>query len=158
MITDFNYWLTGRGWAEAFFSSDRENIRFELSYLSDPLMDLFEALVKLIKGQSDREKVVFLDEPGQQILIISKQKGDMISVEIFWSDTYDEIGHQYNVPNKIEILYTDTDTLKNFASVVSTGIDSLLGRHTLADYKEKWHTAAFPTESYDNLKQTIKMR
>jgi len=110
MITDFNYWLTGRGCAEAFFSSDRENIRFELSYLSDPLMDLFEALVKLIKGESDREKVVFLDEPGQHILIISKQKGDMISVEIFWSNTYDEIGNQYNVPNKIEILYFDTDT------------------------------------------------
>src|SRR4026209_1055809 len=103
MITHCNYWLTGRGWAEAFFSNDRQNIRFELSYLSDPLMDLFEALVKLIKGQSDREKVVFLDEPGQQILIISKQKGDMISVEIFWSDTYDEIGHQYNVPSKVEI-------------------------------------------------------
>lgn len=157
MINDFNYWLTGTGWAEAFFSNEGQNMRFEFSYLSDPLLELFEALTKLIKGQSDIEKITFLDEPGEHILIITRQKEDVIGVEITRSDTWDSMSEKYSTLGEKEIVYSDIDTLKNFASVVCAGIDNLLERHTLSEYQEKWHLSAFPAEAYDKLKQVTTM-
>ena len=156
MITDFNYWLTGVGWAEATFSNKRQNFRFEFSYLSDPLAELFECLIKLMKGRSDKEKISFLDEPGQHVLIISRQKEDLISVEITWSDSWDSMSDQVNAVDGKKIVYSDIDTMKNFTLVVCAGIDSLLERHTLSEYHEKWHSSAFPIEKYDELKQATK--
>lgn len=86
MTTQFNYCLTGTGWAEAFFTSDKENVRLELSYLSDPLADLFERLCRLINNQSDIERIAFFDEPGEHSLVISKFDNDEIKIEIFWEN------------------------------------------------------------------------
>jgi hypothetical protein len=155
MTKDFNYHLTGTGWAEAIFSSGTQNVRFDISYLSDPLSELFEGLRRLINNQSDTEKIIFAEEPGEHSLIISKQGIDTIKVEIFWSDEWEEISNAYKTPSKKEIVYTDTDTLKNFATVICIGTDSLLGRLTLTEYKEKWSLFEFPIESYDSLRQLI---
>jgi|SRR5688572_10305251 len=155
MIKDFNYWLTGVGWAEAFFSNERQNVRFELSYLSDPLTELFVALRKMLNGESDKEKISFLDEPGRHLLIISKQKADNIDVVILWSDSWGELDDATLPLSDRQVVYSDRDTLVNFASVVCAGIDSLLKRHTLNDYKENWHEFPFPIEIYEQLKQAI---
>jgi hypothetical protein len=155
MTKDFNYYLTGTGWAEVFISSDTQNIRFEISYLSDPLSELFEGLCRLINNQSDAEKIIFAEEPGEHVLIISKQNNDIIKIEIFWSDEWEEISIAYKTTNKKEIVYVDTDTLKNFAAVICIGIDSLLERLTLAEYKEKWSLFEFPIDSYKQLRQLL---
>jgi hypothetical protein len=155
MIKDFNYWLTGIGWAEAFFSSNKQNIRFELSYLSDPLNYLFVALSKMLKGESNHEKIAFWDEPGQHLLIISKPEKDNIDVAILWSDSWGVVDDADVPLSERQVVYSDTDTLSNFASVVCAGIDSLLERHTLEEYKEKWHKFPFPIDAYEQLKQVI---
>src|ERR1051326_6666145 len=138
MTKHFNYWLTGTGWAEATFTSDKQNLRFEISYLSDPLFDLFIALSRLIKNESNTEKIVFAEEPGEHSLVISKQDGDEIKIEIFWSDEWEDTNNVSELQTAMELIYTDIDTLKNFTSAVCCGIDNLLERHTLAEYKEKW--------------------
>lgn len=153
MTKDFNYHLTGTGWAEAFFSSDNQNIRIDISYLSDPLSELFEGLRRLIINQSDTEKIIFAEEPGEHSLIISKQGIDTIKVEIFWSDEWEEISNTYKTPSKKELVYADTDTLKNFTKVVCIGIDSLLERMTLVEYKDKWSLFEFPIKNYHSLRQ-----
>lgn len=158
MIKDFNYWLTGIGWAEAFFSSDTQNVRFELSYLSDPLTDLFVALSKMLKGESNNEKISFWDEPGSHLLTFSKLQENNIDVSIFWSDSWGEADAAAVSLSERRIVYSDTDTLTNFASVICTGIDSLLERHTLDDYKEKWYEYPFPIEIYEQLKEAIQKK
>ena len=155
MTTDFNYWLTGTGWAEVFFTSDKQNLRFHLSYLSDPLEDLFLGLCRLINNQSDTERIVFAEEPGEHSLIISKLDKEKIKVEIFWSDEWEDIREAYKTQTKKELLYSDTDTLKNFAVVICVGIDSLLERHTLVEYKEKWSLFEFPLDKYKQLQQLL---
>ena len=155
MIKDFNYYLTGTGWAEAFFSSDSQNIRFDISYLSDPLSELFQGLSRLLNNQSDSEIVVFAEEPGEHALVISKQGNNAIKVDIFWSDTWEEISKAYKTPSTKQLLYSDTDTLQNFISVICVGTDDFLERQTLSEYKEKWHQFEFPIENYNKLKQMI---
>jgi len=155
MTKEFNYHLTGTGWAEAFFISDTQNIRFEISYLSDPLTDLFEGLYRIVSNKSVTEKVIFAEEPGEHSLIISRQDNDRIKVEIYCSDEWEEISNANKTTNKKELVYTDTDTLKNFIVVICIGIDSLLERLTLTEYKEKWHLFEFPTDSYKKLRQLL---
>ena len=123
--------------------------------MSDPLSELFEGLCRLINNQSDNEKIIFAEEPGEHSLIISKQDNDIIKVEIFWSDEWEEINIAYKTTTKKELVYADTDTLKNFTAVISIGTDSLLERLTLAEYKEKWHLFEFPIETYNRLRQLL---
>ena len=155
MIKVFNYYLTGTGWAEAFFSSDSQNLRFDISYLGDPLSELFQGLSRLLNNQSDTEVIVFAEEPGEHALVISKQENNAVKVEIFWSDTWEEISKAYKTASTKELLYSDTDTLQNFTSVICVGTDKFLERQTLSEYKEKWHLFEFPVESYNKLKQLI---
>ncbi len=155
MTKDFNYHLTGTGWAEVFFTSDTQNIKFEISYLNDPLSDLFEALYKLASNKSDKEKILFPEEPGQHSLMIYKQDNDVIKVEIYWSDEWEVISNTFKTISKKELVYTDSDTLKNFIAIICTGIDSLLERLTLTDYNQKWNLFEFPSNSYQKLKQVL---
>lgn len=149
MITHFNYWLTGTGWAEVFFASHKQNVRFELSYLSDPLADLFDGLCRLINNQSDTERISFWNEPGEHSLIISTINKDEIGTELYWDSEKEGIKDEST--SERELIYSDTDTLNNLASIICTGIDSLLGRHTLKDYKEKWISSDFPEEKFKRL-------
>jgi len=152
MTTHFNYWLTGAGWAEVFVTSDKQNVRFELSYLSDPLTDLFEGLCRLISNQSDTERIAFFDEPGEHTLLISKLDKDQVKIEIFWDNEKEGINETDKSQDTGELIYSDTDTLKNLTLVISEGVDSLLGRHTLEEYKEKWVSYDFPLDTYRQLK------
>ena len=151
MTTHFNYWLTGAGWAEAYFTSDKQNVRFELSYLSDPLADLFEGLCRLINNQSDVERIAFFDEPGEHTLVISKIVKAEIKIEIFWDNQKEGINEADKSQDTGELIYSDTDTLRNLTLVICNGIDSLLGRHTLEEYKEKWVSSDIPLDKYKQL-------
>lgn len=155
MTTHFNYWLTGTGWAEVFFTSDKQNIRFQFSYLSDPLADLFEGLCRLINNQSDTERIIFTEEPGEHSLIISKLDKDNIQLEIFWSNEWGDISEANKAETKKELIYSNKDTLKNFGLIISAGIDSLLERHSLTEYKELWSSFEFPMDKYKQLQQLL---
>jgi len=151
MTIHFNYWLTGAGWAVVFLTSDKQIVRFELSYLSDPLTDLFEGLCRLINSESVIEKIAFFDEPGEHSLVISKFDKDEIKIEIFWNTEKEGINEVDKSQNTGEIMYSDTDTLRNLALVICVGIDSLLGQHSLKDYKDKWVSFDFPLDKYKQL-------
>lgn len=158
MIKDFNYWLTGVGWAEAFFSNETQNVRFEFSYLSDPLEDLFAALKQMIESGSQKQKISFLDEPGKHLLILSRTNKDDLNVQIFWSD-FKEEGDDELIPlSEMKLIYSDTDSIVNFASVIIAGVDSLMSRHTLDEYKEKWGNNPFPIKNFEHLKQIIQRK
>ncbi len=123
--------------------------------MSDPLSELFQGLSRLLNNQSDTEVIVFAEEPGKHALVISKQENNAVKVEIFWSDTWEEISKAYKTPSTKELLYSDTDTLQNLTSVICVGTDNFLDRQTLSEYKEKWHLFEFPIESYNKLRQLI---
>ena len=155
MTKHFNYWLTGTGWAEIFLTSDKQSIRFEFSYLNDSLADLLGSLCRLIQNQSNLEKIIFPEEPGQYSLIISKLDKDTIKLELFDSDEWEQISEAYHTPNSKKLVYSDLDTLKNFGLVVCEGIERLLERHSLSEYKEKWSLSEFPMSKFEELRKYL---
>jgi hypothetical protein len=155
VITDFNYWLTGVGWAEAFFSNKVLNLRFEFSYLSDPLSELIEALIRLICDESEKETIPFLDEPGQHILTIKKHGNEFINIKVFWTNVWNNFEQETETVGEQTIVYSDSDTIKNFTSVVCNGIDGLLQRHTPSEYFNEWHLYPFPLEAFEKLRLLV---
>lgn len=158
MTKHFNYYLTGTGWAEAILANDDKTISFELSYLSDPLSELFEGLHRLTTDKTKVEKVVFADEPGEHCLFLTRQENGELKIEIFWSDEWEEMNIIPKTSSKKQLVYSDTDTLDNFIKVVFVGTQDLLQRMTLEEYKKKWSIYEFPTEQYNLLKQTIGVK
>ena len=65
MTKNFEYNLTGTGWAEVIFTNDKKTVSFVASYLNDPLAELFEGLIKLKLGKTENEKIVFVDEKNR---------------------------------------------------------------------------------------------
>ncbi|MDX2046568.1 MAG: hypothetical protein SFU87_07260 [Chitinophagaceae bacterium] len=155
MTKNFNYYLTGTGWAEVIFANDEKNLAFEVSYLSDPLSELYEGLNRLKTNKTNIEKVVFADEPGEHCLFLTTQENGKLKIEIFWSDEWEEINIVPKISTKKELVYFDTDTLDNFIKVVCIGTEYLLQRMTLEEYKAKWRLFEFPLDAYNNLKKTI---
>jgi len=154
MTKSFNYHLNGTGWAEVYFASDTQYIRFEVSYLSDPLPDLFEGLYRLDNNKSNEEKIHFAEEPGEHSLVILRQDRDMIKIEIYWSDEWEDVSTKETRCEK-KLVYADTDTIKNIIMVICKGIDRLLERLTVTEYKEKWHMFDFPTDRYRKLRELL---
>jgi hypothetical protein len=152
----FNYWLTGTGWAEVTFANDKQTITFEVSYLSDPLSDLFEALHHLLQEETTSEKVVFADEPGEHTLVLTTIHGGNLKIEIYWSNEWEEIALVPTTVTNKEVVYEDTDTLKNFTKTVLAGIEDLLGRTTIEEYKKQWHLFEFPKDGYIKLKHFVE--
>ncbi len=154
----FNCWLTGTGWAEITFANDKQAITFEFSYLSDPLADLYEALLRLRTNKTNIEKIIFADEPGEHCLLLTRQQNDKLKIEIFWSDEWEEMNIIPAATTKKELVYSDIDTLENFIKVICKGTQDLLERTSLEEYKAKWHLYEFPIDSFNHLKTTIKLR
>jgi len=155
MARHFNYRLTGTGWAEVTFASDKQAITFEVSYLSDPLSDLFEALYRLSQKETTIEKVVFAEEPGEHSLVLTNVDDESLKIEIYWSDEWEEIAVVSTITNK-KLIYEDTDTLENFIKTIWIGINDLLDRTTLEEYKKQWHLFEFPADSYNKLKHLVE--
>ena len=156
MTTLFDYDLIGTGWAEATISNSEKTLTFQISYLSDPLTDLLDGLLNLYSKNSQQEKIVFAEEPGEHSLVLALQDIDKLKIEIYWSDEWEPISKAYGTISNKELVYIDTDTLPNFAHLVLDCLQRLLNKYGSGDYKEKWHLYGFPEQQFDNLKATIK--
>lgn len=156
MTKSFEYNLTGTGWAEVIFTNDNNTVSFEASYLNDPLAELFEGLLNLKFGKTENEKVVFVGEPGEHSLILTKQQNEILKVEIYWNQDWEELYVGHKKPNyqyKKELIYSDTDTIQNFISKICDGIDNLLKRLTLSEYKRLWSQYDFSIKIYNKIRQ-----
>ena len=158
IIRHFNCWLTGTGWGECTFANDKQTFTFEFSYLSDPLADLFEGLFLLTTNKTTYEKIIFADEPGEHCLLLTRQENDKLKIEIFWSDEWEEMNIIPKTTTKKKLVYSDTDTLKNFIEIICNGTQDLLERTSLKEYKEKWHLFEFPIDRFNKLKAIIRSR
>ena len=157
MTKNFEYNLTGTGWAEVIFTNDKKTVSFVASYLNDPLAELFEGLIKLKLGKTENEKIVFVEEPGEHSLILTKQQNGILKVEIYWNEEWEELYLGHKNPDyqyKKQLIYSDTDTIQNFISKICEGTDNLLKRLTLSEYKRLWSQYDFPIEIYIKIRQS----
>ena len=155
MLKHFNYWLTGYGWAEVFFTSEQQAIRFEFSYLSDPLTDLVSSLLILLNHSQNETIVDFYDEPGHYRLTMTMIGDGHLRFEIRTStetDGFQDIPQDWK---RSKPVFELSDTLNNICVVVHAGILDLKNRHSEAEYIEQWVNYPFPSDQFKLLGQAV---
>jgi hypothetical protein len=152
MMKHFNYYVEGSGWADVWFVSDTQKVRFDVSYLSDPLTELCASLLDLINGNAQRAEICFLDEPGSHKLILERLDGGCLKTLILRSDYWQQNDADSSQDVPADIVYCEDDTIQNFSIVVCEGIQSLMERQTLEEYKKKWVIYEFPKNLFEELK------
>lgn len=156
MTNDFIYRLTGTGWADVTFSNENQTITFEASYLNDPLSDLYDSLLRLIQNESNSELILFVEEPGEHSLLLTKTENGNLQIEIYWNQEWEEFYPDTEKQDiKKELVYSDIDTLDNLTSSIIKGTKNLLAAVGLEEYKDQWHLYEFPLKSFQALQLAI---
>src|SRR5690349_4440222 len=84
---EFDYRLTGLGWAEARISDGRSDATFTASYLEHALGDLLEAVGILLEG-ADEARCSWMEEPGEYRWVF-RREGSAVQLRVLgFADMY----------------------------------------------------------------------
>jgi hypothetical protein len=127
---EFEYRLTGTGWAEARIADDTSHLVLTASYLSDALGDLLEAIGLLLEGVSEA-RCSWEEEPGEYRWIFVRTGDNAVQLNIL-----DQRG---------VLVFSTTQLLGVFARAIADGAAATLGEYGEAGYLAEWVKAPFPT-------------
>jgi hypothetical protein len=144
---EFEFRLTGAGWAEGQLRSGDARVLLTASYLSDALGDLIAAVLRVFDDRSAR--CFWSEEPGEFWWLFDRE-GDRVRTRILWFD------EDVDEPDETGVLRFDaTVPLRELASAVHAGVDAVLRRYGREGYEEQWARAPFPGDALDALQARL---
>ena len=146
------YVLSGAGWATFSFRADAEPMTFAVSYLHDSLGDLARMGVDLVKG-AQSTTAVFMDEPGEVLLVVTGDKGDLgfeLRSYADWASWGMTAAQNYVVLASGRIRRVEL--VRNIHAILER-IYMDLGP---AKYRELWVRHDFPLRAYEQLIAVFK--
>ncbi|MDR3710219.1 MAG: hypothetical protein P4L33_18135 [Capsulimonadaceae bacterium] len=155
---DFTYMLTGPGWARATVE-DRQNApAMEVSYLSNALGDLVNAIISLFSETSGDPIICeWHDEPGENIWTFRRNDA-YVRIHILQSGVYPR-GlpiEDFDDDNCDKLLFDDDCSLLHLATQVEDQMRHVLQEYGEAGYKEKWMEDDFPMKELTHLTDLIR--
>ena len=141
------YELHNAGWAFGKIGNSEKEIKFVVSYLNDSLLELAQSAID-IKTMSSK-RVVFMDEPGEYILILNRI-GSRLVYELRWYNDWFSWG-MYPEDKFILELSGET-TVSKYINQIRNILLKITENHTEADYKKLWIANDFPTKQFNILK------
>ncbi len=145
----FTLSLPGHGWAEANFVHGDQSYHVAISYLSDSPRELLSALVLVLRG-SAAERVTFMEEPGENVLVLKRLPGDLVQIGIFYGEDWGQAKPDTDKP-----LFQHTMPLDRFARQVLGQFRHLLRELGPDGYEQRWRLHRFPQESFDRLQSLL---
>ena len=85
-MIEIEYEIVGSGWANGQIGNGKEQIKFAVSYLNNSLKELAESAIEI--QEKDFKKVVFMEEPGEHVLILNRKNESEIDYELRWYEDY----------------------------------------------------------------------
>jgi hypothetical protein len=152
MASKISYKITGSGWAIFSIENKTTGYDFYVSYLSNPIQELFIALTNLILKKENIVSVCFADEPGENILSLGRIEEDKINICVYYKEE-----HDLSDMNTQIIQYQDIDTISHFSKKVMCEIDALLEVITKEEYLQQWGYP-FPENEYLTFKNLVLER
>ncbi len=143
---ELNYELTGTGWAEVSFQKN-SNVKIEISYLHDTLLDLSKMAISLSNG--DKKAVaLFMDEPGEHLLVVNNIS-EVVEYELRWYE--DWVSWGLHPENDFEVILKGQSTTAQISNEITKVLKHLYSKYGLKGYNEKWAEHEFPIEQYELL-------
>ncbi len=148
MKFELSYELEDHGWADAFIRyNDKTHYISNISYLSDALSGLSEAILHLLNGCTESE-CAFEHEPGRtKLRFIRNDEEITIKVYEFKHEMREE---DWSVG---EIVFCATVSLKRLKSQYLNQVENILSGLGEKGYEESWG-APFPMRLYNEIKRS----
>lgn len=150
MLDNFEFRLTGTGWAELFLAGDNKTATVTLSYVYDSLPDLLTALKRIEDGESVFEKVFFDGETTVTDMLLTILDG-LLRIELIEDAYFDQMESYEENRCPMPIFTTYTHDFIAIELLVDS-LRDLLSKMTLEEYREKWVEYPFPLEELNNLR------
>jgi hypothetical protein len=146
---EFQYSLTGSGWAEARVKSGSASAHLRVSYLSDALGDLLLAVLDIHRG-APAATCSWEEEPGEWRWLFTA-RGDRLEVRILgFKDMYD---HE-PVSAGREVFAAD-EPADDVTRAVAGAARRLLDEMGEDEYHRRWVEHPFPIEALVALEETL---
>ncbi len=136
------------GWAIVRIGNNETSIKMSVSYLNVSLKELAKSAIDLKK--STFEEIVFMDEPGEHILLLNRKNDTRIEYELRWYSEYDSWS-SINEDNFTLELKGEM-TMVKYENQVRNILMGILSEMNLEEYKERWINHQFPIDEYNFLK------
>ncbi|WP_308796439.1 hypothetical protein [Agromyces silvae] len=136
---EFEYWLTGTGWAKASVRHEDATLPLSASYIQDALGDLLQAVDDLLAGAGS-SRCVWWEEPGQYWWLLERS-GEGVNLSILWFDDW------VREPDGSGVLkFAEALPLADLATAIAVGSAKVLAEHGAEEYRRRWVEAPFPEE------------
>jgi hypothetical protein len=153
MPLTFDYNLGNAGWAEATISDGTQSCHMTVSYLHDTLGNLVESVNLLLQGVNEA-KVIFKDEPGEHIMFLVTENGEILDIEIRWFKDF--ASYDLLTKKEFEIIFKGKARLLNFSNEILKILERIYDKEGSNGYKEKWVLSDFPLKGLEKLRELLK--
>ncbi|WP_342041938.1 hypothetical protein [Bacillus sp. OTU2372] len=152
---EFQYRLTGAGWAQCELEINSKKYSFSAGYLTDSLGDFLKTLLNINPLYTEEVYI----ENGAQFFWDEEPRGAEWHFRYLGDDKMLlEITEYEDVSSSLEpkiILQTEC-SYDEFLSKVMSEADRILNEYGIVGYKEMWYEHEFPLSSFLKLKYYIK--
>ncbi|OFT03730.1 hypothetical protein HMPREF3107_01515 [Neisseria sp. HMSC31F04] len=144
------YQLHDAGWASVTVKYGEESHQQAVSYLHDSLKDLCNLALALQSGSSITEaKVLFLDEPGELVLLVSAaEQNNEAEVKLIYSD---DCFFNFNRSPQQALWHGKVDRYE-LAENIRLILEDIYLNIGEKEYLERWIEHPFPKQGYLKLR------
>ena len=137
------YELHQHGWATATLCNDDAKIDMAVSYLHDTLRELANAAYHVSRGAADR-MVVFMDEPGEHQLKITRLQDGDCAYSVDWYDDWQSWGMNSIGDGCPKRVAQGVVSARRFTQQVHTALWTLFHSFGIDGYRSRWRQHDFP--------------
>ncbi|MFV8828514.1 hypothetical protein [Alkalihalobacterium sp. APHAB7] len=151
---DFNYIVSGTGWATCSLELNSQKLEFTASYITNCLDDFLVALMELNSDcvpKRDVKKISSCQwdgEPDGIVWIFELKEKRQLSIKV---EYYDELSFK----NKAEIWMDTECSYDEFLKCVIKEVDLLIKRQGIVGYRTDWDDCDFTLSTFLRLKHSI---
>lgn len=147
-MIQLEYKVGNAGWAECIIGNGKKKARITVSYLHDTLKELADSAIEI--GEKERKSIVFMDEPGEHVLILNRNEEKLIDYELRWYKDW----WSWNLTDEddYQLVFKGQTTVPKYINQVRSVLIGIMEKLGPKKYKEKWIEHDFPLEEYEKLK------
>jgi len=139
------------GWATATLRHQGGAVAMTVSYLHDSLGELTRAAISLAGGASKAE-VVFMDEPGEHHLVLSRRES-LLELVVEWYDGW--VSWNVDPPEEPKPVLSVVVGVDEFCAAVRDAVGSVLATHGVDGYLDRWGEHEFPSSDFEHLSELV---
>jgi hypothetical protein len=148
---DFNYRLTGTGWAEAVVRSGDDIATVTVSYLTDDALgDLLAACRAGLYGPLGEASCSWQEEPGEYVWTI-RRNDDSASVCVEWYGEWREL----LAGQPAETRFEATVPVRELSEAIAAAAERVLAQYGEDGYLETWAGDPFPHGELERLRAAL---